>query len=1214
MIKMQYVAVRRIERAGRIAGFFMLLPLVVAAVLTANAQTTFGTLVGNVTDPSGALVANATVTLTNDGTAQVRTMKTTSAGTYSFVNLEPGNYSLKVEQAGFKTVQHKGIAILVGSATREDVPLTIGDTSQQVEVTAAPPLIQTDSATLGSVVEQKTIAAMPLSGRNVNNLLTLVPGVVAGGNTYGNPSTNIIGNGNYQIGGGFGNQSIFYVDGVLTNIPENNSDTMIPSQDAVAEFKVATNAVSAEFGGFAGGVVNISTKQGTNDFHGSAYEYIRNKVLDANDFFSNRYGNKRPPYVQNQYGFTIGGPVKTNKLFFFTGIEWEPVRQASTSITTVPTNEMMQGDFSNVVNSQGSPVNIYDTSQCGQTASSCPQFSYNGKPNVIPPGRIDPAMIQLLKLEYPAPTNPNVQNNNFIAVSKSAYNQRQINARIDWTPSSKDALFARYSHWNVSSIGNNIYGLQATAPGQAGHTDDLAILGNTYTLNPTTIIDARLSYLRSFFFTFARGLGTDLGAISPGLANFVQQQGQKIPMQFNWSGTSLASQGVGGQLYWYNNIYTLSGSIAKILGRHTIKAGASVRQVSWIASPDSNGGIMSFTGTATANPNDPNSGYAFASGLLGDNDAMSTLQVGGSRAFLHNYSFYVTDTYQVNRKLTADLGLRWDQPGAYSEVNNYDTVILPDAASPLGTIANPSTGQTQALKGVLSLVNTPLYKSRREEQLHHDLFGPRIGLAYRMTPNMVVRTGYGITYLPSTLSQDGPNSSSINSSLTQLQNSYNPNTFQYSQVQTTALNPFPGGIIEPPRRDTTALDKLYGQNIQSRLTSQPYSYVQQWNFTAQKQFGDSASLSVGYAGARGTHLQMTGAATWSAQNINQLPDSYDICGTDSTQPQCNGHNLLDQVPNPFYNNPSVTTPSAITGPTALAGLFFKPMPQYNYVTASADRVGMSTYNALQASFRKQFHNGGIITSAYTWSKLLSNTDSITGFLDVANFGNFYVGGVQDNNNLKAEKSLSLNDYPQVLTISYVVPIPFGRGQRFLSTAPAAANAIISGWRINGITSFIAGTPLAVGAWARDPHHTNYLMTEFGGGGYLQNQNRSEPLRPDLVPGCNRKVSGSAVDRVNAGKWFNTACFVQPGQFSFGNERRADDVLRRQGVDNWDFSVAKSVPLAEKFNLTFDAEFFNTFNRVQFAPPFESMSSPLFGQVVSQINSPRLVQFGLRIER
>lgn len=1214
MSKMHCLNVSRFARSGQMAGFFVLLLTLVAGMLTANAQTTFGTVVGNVTDPSGALVPKATVTLTSEGTGQVRTMQTTSAGTYSFVNLDPGSYNLQVEQSGFKTIKRKGIAVLVGTTTREDVVLTVGNANQEVEVTAAPPLIQTDSATLGSVVGQKTISAMPLSGRNVNNLLTLVPGVVAGGSTYGNPSTNIIGNGNYQIGGGFGNQSIFYVDGVLTNIPENNSDTMIPSQDSVAEFKVATNDVSAEFGGFAGGVVNISTKQGTNQLHGSAYEYIRNKVLDANDFFSNRYGNKRPPYVQNQYGFTIGGPIKKNKLFFFTGFEWEPVRQASTSITTVPTDAMMQGDFSNVVGSNGNKVNIYDTSQCGQTASSCPQFSYGGTPNVIPPGAINQAMVQLLKLEYPKPTVPNAQNNNFIAVSKSAYNQRQINARIDWTPSSKDTLFARYAHWNVSSLGNNIYGLQSTAPGKSGHTDDLAILGNTYTLNPTTIIDVHLSYLRSFFFTFARGLGTDLGSVSPGLASFVQQQGQKIPMQFNWSGTSIASQGVGGQLYWYNNIYTLSGSLTKILGRHTIKAGADVRQVSWIATPDSNGGIMSFTGTATANPDDPNSGYSFASGLLGDNDAMSTLQVGGSRAFLHNYSFFVTDTYQVTPKLTADLGLRWDQPGAYSEVNNNDTVILPNAASPLGTIANPSTGQSQALKGVLSLVDTSLYSSRREEMLHYDLFGPRIGLAYRVVPNTVIRTGYGITYLPSTLSQDGPNSSSINSSLTQLQNSYNPNTDQYSDVQTTALNPFPGGIIEPPRRDATALQKLYGQNIQSRLTSQPYSYVQQWNFTVERQLGDSASLSVGYAGARGTHLQMTGAATWSAQNVNQMPDGYDICGTDPTQPQCNGHNLLDPVQNPFYNNPAITTPSAITGPTALSGLFFKPMPQYNYVTASADRVGMSTYHALQASFRKQFHNGGIITSAYTWSKLLSNTDSITGFLDVANFGNFYVGGVQDNNNLKAEKSLSLNDYPQDLTISYVLPLPFGRGQRFLSAAPAAANAIVSGWRINGITSFISGTPLAIGAWARDPHHTNYLMTDFGGGGYLQNQNRSEPLRPDLVPGCDRKESGSAVARVNAGKWFNTACFVQPGQFSFGNERRTDGVLRRQGVDNWDFSVAKSVPLFEKFNLTFDAEFFNVFNRVQFAPPFESMSSPLWGQVVSQLNNPRLVQFGLRIER
>ncbi len=831
MIMMQCIAKRQFVRRCRNLGLVVLLLMAFAGMPRAIAQTAFGTVVGNVTDPSGALVPNAAVTLTNEGTGQRRTMKTTSAGTYAFVNLDPGNYTVQVEQTGFKTMQRKAIVVQVGSTTREDVALQVGNTKEEIEVTAAPPLIQTDSATLGSVVGQRTIAAMPLSGRNVNNLLTLVPGVVAGGNTYGNPSTNIIGNGNYQIGGGFGNQSIFYVDGVQTNIPENNSDTMIPSQDDVAEFKVATNDVSAEFGGFAGGVVNISTKSGTNELHGSAYEYLRNKVLDANDFFSNRYGHVRPPYVQNQYGFTLGGPVMRNKLFFFTGAEWEPVRQAVTSITTVPTTAMMNGDFSAISNP------IYDT-------STQQQFQYNGRLNVIPPGDINTAMTQLLKLEYPAPTVPNAISNNFIAVNKSSYNQRQFNERVDWTPTSNDTFFARYAHWNVSSIGTNIYGLQATKPGLSGHTDDEAILGNTYTLNPTTVIDAHLSYLRSFFFTYATGLGTDIGSISPGLASFAQQQGQKVPLEFNWPGTSLAQMGVGGQLYWTNNIYTLLGSITKILGRHTIKAGANVRQVSWIAAPDSNGGIMVFTQRATANPNVNGSGYSFASGLLGTPDSMSTLQVGGSRAFMHSYAFYVTDTYQVTQKLTADLGLRWDQPGVYSEVNNYDTVILPNAASPLGTIANPATGQSQALQGVFSLVDTPLYPSRREEILHYDLFGPRIGLAYRVLPNTVVRTGYGITYLPSTLSQDGPNSSSINSSLTQLRNSYNAdNTF--SQVNTTALNPFPNGIIEPPRRNTTDLEKLYGQNIQSRLTSQPYSYVQQWNFTVERQLGSSASLSLG---------------------------------------------------------------------------------------------------------------------------------------------------------------------------------------------------------------------------------------------------------------------------------------------------------------------------------------------------------------------------------
>jgi len=1190
MLKMRCVAIRGFARIGWVVGLIALIFAAAGGNRTVGAQTAFGTVVGNVTDPSGALVSGATVILTSDATGQTHGMKTTSAGTYSFVNLDPGNYTLKVEQTGFMTLKRTAVVVQVGSITRADLTLQVGNVSQQVEVTGAPPLIQTDSATLGSVIEQQTIQNMPLSGRNVNDLLTLVPGVIAGGNTYGNPSTNIIAAGNFQIGGGFGNQSIFYVDGVQQNIPENNSDVMIPSQDTVSEFKVDTNNISAQYGLYAGGVVNISTKSGTNDFHGIAYEYLRNRVLDANDFFSNRFGNKRPPYVQNQYGYTFGGPLRKNKLFFFLGMEWEPVRQGATSITTVPTTAMMQGDFS----ATGIPA-IYDTAT-GQ------QFQYGGKLNVIPPSDINPDAIKLLQTEYPAPTVPNAITNNYIAVSKTAYNQKQYNARIDWTPNAKEVLFARYAHWNVQSQGSNIYGLQATKPGTTGYTDDEAILGNTYTLNPTTVLDAHLSYLRAFFFTYPTGLGTDLSSVSPGFANFVQQQGQQLPVAFSWPGTSIAGMGVGSQLYWYNNIYTLSGSFTKIVGRHTIKAGTDVRQTSWIASPDSNGGTMTFTSQATANPSVPGTGYAFASGLLGTPDSMSSLQVGGSRAFMHQYSFYLNDTYQVSRKLTAELGIRWDQPGAWSEVNNYDTVILPDAMSPLGSITNPATGQNETLKGQLALVDSSAYPSRREEQLHYDLWGPRVGLAYRISDDTVVRAGYGVNYIPANMSQDGPNSSSINSSNTNLKNTYNPNN-TFSQVNTSVANPFPNGIIEPPRRNPAALNALYGQNIQSRIPNMPYGYVQQWNATVARQFGGATSLSVAYAGAKGTHLQMTGAATWSAQNINQLPDGYDSMGAD----------LLTQVPNPFYGNPLITNGGQLSSPTIMKGLLLKPMPQYNYVTASVDRVGASSYNALQASFRRNLHSGGIITTAYTWSKLLSNTDSITGFLDVANFGNFYVGGVQDNNNLQAEKSLSLNDTPQDLTISYVVGLPFGRGKQLLSST--RLNPIVGGWRLNGVTSFIAGTPLAIGANANDSSQPNYLMQYFGGGGYLQNQNGLEPLRPNLVPNCDRKGPGSAVDRVNSGKWFNTACFTQPGSFQFGDERRTDGVLRRQGEDNWDFSIAKDTHIREKLTVTFDAQFFNLFNRVQFAPPFEaSYSGPNWGHVTAQLNNPRLLQFGLRISR
>jgi Carboxypeptidase regulatory-like domain len=327
-----------------------------------------GLFVGTVNDASASAVPQASVTLTNLGTGERRAMQTDNSGEYQFVNLVPGNYRIDVEKAGFRRFSREPITVEVQSAVRIDVPMQLGDLSQVVEVTAQTPLLQTENAALGQVVEARKVLEMPLNGRNVFDLVALVPGVVPGGQSGTTPTgTNPFAWGNYQIGGGQANQSAAYIDGAPINASYANLTALVPTQDAIQEFRVQTNNLGPEFGRLAGGAINLTTKSGTNAFHGSAYEFFRNKLLNANTFFNNKAGVDRPAFSQNQYGANVGGPVIKDKTFFFFSWEGFRLRQGASYVFSVPTDGMRAGDFSNVRNASGALVPIYDPlTTCGR--------------------------------------------------------------------------------------------------------------------------------------------------------------------------------------------------------------------------------------------------------------------------------------------------------------------------------------------------------------------------------------------------------------------------------------------------------------------------------------------------------------------------------------------------------------------------------------------------------------------------------------------------------------------------------------------------------------------------------------------------------------------------------------------------------------------------------------------------------------------------------
>jgi Carboxypeptidase regulatory-like domain/TonB-dependent Receptor Plug Domain len=1169
-----------------------------------NAQVRFGSVVGTVSDPSGATLSGATVKLTSLGTNESRTIQTGSSGTYVFPNLNAGLYRVEVEMAGFKHFTQDKVEVQVDVTTRVDAALQVGSATESVVVTTEVPPLQTDNASLGTVISQQEVESIPLSGRNVNNMLTLVPGVVAEGGTYGNAvsnqaggaRTNAIGFGNYAIGGGFGNQSSFYVDGVPSNAPANNLNSYIPSQDVVQEFRVVTNNVAAEYGNYAGGVVNITTKSGTNNFHGTAYEYLRNKVLDANDYFSNLNKLARVPLIQNQFGASLGGPIRKDKTFFFFGFEREVLRTGTLVTSTVPTAAELSGDFS----APGLPP-IYDQSRPGN-----PQFQCNGVLNVICPNRLDASAVNLFKASYPLPNVSGSLTQNYIVQEATGGVNNQYNARVDHRFSDKNNLFARYTYWKADSNAYDAWGTHTQGQGPTGIYTHEAILGDTHAFNSSTILDLRLAFLRVFEHEFPDSHNVDLSQFGSGWAAIAGQlpAPANLPaMSFSGDSQGVSgSNGIGSQLFWHQNVYTLSGTLTKLVSRHQLKFGGMGRRVQWISDPENGVLTLNFNNLATAQSANAG-GSSIASALLGI-PASTTVApgiIGGSRAYFTAYGFFLDDTFQASKKLTLTAGLRWDQPGVYSEANNYDTVFRPNQPSPLGSFLNPVTGQTQPIMGNVALVGTSAWPSHREDNLHWKLFSPRIGLAYRTSETTVLRAAYGISYPPQTLAQDGPNLSPINLSPTSVTNTFQVQTGQPNSIVATTDNPYPFGLNQPLRRNAPP-SFFYGQStFAMRVPGDPTPYVQQWNAAVERQIGKDSSLTVAYAGSRGTHLLLQGWATVSNIGLNQLPDQYFSLGPSFLQ---------TQIPNPFFG--IITTPgSPLSAPTIARGQLLRPFPQFDRVLALDPHKGRSNYRSLQTSYMKRFGSNGILSVAYTWSRLMSDTDSVTAFLDE---GFIFGGSQQDNNHLDREYSLSSYDIPHNLAIGYGVDLPFGRGKHFMGDARGVLNGIVSGWRLNGITNIRSGVPISA-----YQIFAGSALSQFGGGqGYFGAGGLW--MRPDVVSGCDMNASGSREYRATHA-WFNTSCFVPVDTTSvvrFGNEPRNIGNVRMDTMDNWDISIAKRTAITEQAYLQFTAEFFNAFNHPRFGAPDNNVGvlpailNAHFGIVTTQANPPRAIQFGLRV--
>ena len=1152
--------------------------------VSANAQDIFGAILGTVSDPAGAVLPAAKVTVTDLSTGAVRTVNTDEQGNYQVLSLPRGQYKVEIDATGFKHFSRSPIDVAVDQQARVDVKMEIGTQNQQVVVNSAPPIMQTESATLGQVVEGNAITNLPLNGRNVLALVAMVPGVVPQGSSSGNlTGQNVFAAGNYQIDGGNANQGSVLVDGAPVNTSYGNTVELVMDQDVIQEFNAQTHNNTAEFGMYTGGVINMSTRSGGNSFHGTAYEYVRNTLLDANDFFSNQTGAGREPWHQNQFGFNAGGPIRKDKYFAFGDYQGYRQTQGHLYFGNTPTAAELSGDFSGLPATVGNTVPIiFDP-----TTNPRQPFSYNGKLNVIPLGRFSTVAKDMIAFPYFAkPDLPGTSGGTLNNWSKSGHtggNNDQYTFRADQNLSSKQTAFERYTHWKSTNLPSDPFanGIITGDPiSPEAFTTQQLVVGDTYVFNPTSVADLHLSYLRWNYVRNPGHLGYDEDKLG---FNPASQMGQISALNLTPNSSGIPRMtlsnptiltGGTGYIFSINNNYVLSSTYQKVLGRHTFKAGIDLRRLEMDYFQNNNpGGVFTFDNVFTgSNPTSPGStGNPIASFLLGDvaTSGSQTVQIAPPTfETIYYQGYFGQDTWQVTNKLTATLGIRYEIPGVYVARHGWADTFNPTETNPVVNVP-----------GAFDLVSSQQHPAAGVRTENYDNWSPRLGVAYRITGDTVIRAGWGKFVIPADLQfPEAPLQAGIN-----FLNNLMVNSTDGQQTPANTLdNPYPNGLIAPPHRNSNYQQILLGGNAQALYGKEPNGKTYQWNFAVEHQFPMGIAITAAYSGLRGDGLPVS-------LPINGLSDS--VLAQAAADPNCQTKTLTgaggvkcmltQSVSNKFY--PKISQ-GILQNATVTQNQMLRPFPQYGSISNSGHYFGISNYNALEIKLQKRMSNGGQILGSYTFSKLMTDAEYLTSWLDSTT-----TAGWSDYNNPMSNYSLSSFDARQRLVFSYLQPLPIGKGQLLLGNLSGAANALIGGWGLNGITTFQEGYPLGLSNSVNNLSTYAFLGTE----------------RPNVAAGCHKATSGSMTKRING--YMNAACFSAPSNFVYGTESRTDNSLRTPGAANWDMALFKNIPVRESMSFDFHLEAFNIFNRVQFGSPNSSVGNPQFTTITTQYNTPRILQ-------
>jgi len=1163
----------------------------------AYAQRDLATLVGTVADPSGGVVAGAKVTITESGTGQVYAVVTSSTGDFVRPALKPSTYSVSVSAPGFRTAEQKDILLKAGERTGVNIMLTLGDVGQTVEVTASAPLLQTESTQVGAAINARMLTDVPLGGqRNFAYLARLSPGVLPA-----EPGARDSANGGFSAGGVRGNgQNNFLLNGVDNNVNtidflNQTSYSVGPSVEAISEVSVQTNGFNAEYGRAAGAVINVNLKSGSNELHGSVFEILQNKDLNANSWTNNQAGKPRGPYIQNQFGGTAGGPIVKNKLFIFG--DYQGTRIASSggiqglgffnSTATVPTPAMKAGDFSSILgaaatgtDANGNPISfvkgtIYDPlSTVGSAATPISRTAFPG--NKIPANRFDPAFNKLLQL-FPTPNQTIITGTqptgDYFYNTAGSQQTDQGDARVDYRLSDKDSLFGSMSWGNTNKASVAPFPGALDNSGFSGTGEvDLNRNGQisyTRVWGPTIVTETRASFTRLVTSRVGANPNVDLfqqfgiGGYNPTTA-YTANGG--LP-NINPGGYTGFGGAQWGPTLEYNNVWDFVQNVAISKGSHAIKMGAEFRQVKFpffhVPAPH---GIVNYSVNQTAFPSakssslgpnvDAVTGDSIASALLGqvDNASISTTNFISSQKVA--WAGYFQDDWKLSRKLTLNIGLRyelWSPIGErFGRQANFDlqtqTLFIPKGKQQDLALPPNFAGAFPNVKVSRGEVSNYLIPWDKLD------FGPRLGVAYQLNNKTVIRAGYGIFYGGEENQGGNPNrGEGIPFNETVQMN----RTLGVSKYIGVSDPPCPGCNFMPGALTGgfPASPFTLNANIQFRGVQPDFRnpLVHKWNLMVQRELPWDMALEIGYEGNHQAHQVILGNT-----------DTFANLGT------TNGAFTSDTQ---RYINAACPPPTCQSVGTGLQ------------MTVSN---GFGNYAAGSAKLEKRFSHGLQFLTAYTWSHALANAgtplsgSSNIGFPDPTNWGSGY--------------SSASWDIRHSFTSAFNYDLPFGKGRRFGGNMNRAADILVGSWHVNGLLTLRTGVAYGLngscqGVWGR--------------------------CEPDIVPGFTADQAPAGGRTPN--QWFDINAYKVAAPLTGGN--LGLQALTGPPTRTLDFSVFKDFNVTERWKLQFRSEAFNLANTPVFSLPNSitvTDSKALggngnFGKITSsQTGTERRLQFALRL--